>query len=82
MRIPRQAALIARDKIAKTANLRYLNISKSSVPTHAFDDPDSSDDEDQIYYTFRLHENHSSTTSSDDPTTPSTTDTEQDEHED
>ena len=53
LRVPRKAAVRARKKISESAHLCSIQPLDSTVPTHAFDDPNSSEDEDSVYYTVK-----------------------------
>lgn len=55
LRIPRKAAVKARQRISKSAHLCQVKTFDPQVPIHAFDDPMTSDDEDLVYYTPKTY---------------------------
>ena len=50
LKIPRQAAVIAKQRIADTSHLCYVETNKPKIPTHAFDTLVDSDTEDCVVY--------------------------------
>ena len=57
LRVPRQAAVKAKKKISESAKLCHLYVKENEVPIHAFNDADSTDDEDTVYYNCKENRN-------------------------